>query len=332
MLKLTLRDDYWHVTGTVATVDGERVRVRKSTGFPRHQRALASEAMSRLLKEVHLGAHSTRKAKEKDATVAEAVRLYMTRPEGVGKTEKIVLNKFMADFASVPLSGLTIADIMTYVTARGNMPSTVAREINVLNAMLAHARDMQLEGAPTWRLKRPSVDDSRMRWLTAEERDQFIEASDEDIADLLTFLFFTGARLGEALVATDKDVVDGCVLLRTKKGKMKKVRTRSVPLHDRAKAAVEGKTGLLFPSPTGGVWERGSFYKRFYRGLERCGLEDFRPHDCRHTFASLLVQKGASLRVVADLLGHTSLAMVMRYAHLAPTHLESAIGLLGGDE
>ncbi len=55
---------------------------------------------------------------------------------------------------------------------------------------------------------------------------------------------------------------------------------------------------------------------------------DFRFHDLRHTFASHLAMNGFSMKAIADLLGHTSLAMVMRYAHLSPGHLQEAVNSL----
>jgi len=68
----------------------------------------------------------------------------------------------------------------------------------------------------------------------------------------------------------------------------------------------------------------------FATACERAGIEDFRIHDMRHTFASHLVQNGVQLLAVKELLGHKTLAMVMRYAHLAPDNLRSAIEKLPG--
>jgi site-specific recombinase XerD len=51
-------------------------------------------------------------------------------------------------------------------------------------------------------------------------------------------------------------------------------------------------------------------------------------HDLRHTFASWAVQRGATLQEIKDLLGHHSLAMALRYGHLAPEHLRSAVARL----
>ena len=87
----------------------------------------------------------------------------------------------------------------------------------------------------------------------------------------------------------------------------------------------ERDVGLVFKRPDGGAWDYDAFHNVWEKGIEASGITDFRPHDARHTFASHLVQRGASLRAVADLLGHTSLAMVMRYSHLAPSHLRTLL-------
>ena len=66
----------------------------------------------------------------------------------------------------------------------------------------------------------------------------------------------------------------------------------------------------------------------FGTACKRAGIEDFRFHDLRHTFASRLVQGGVPLYNVMSLTGHKSLSMVQRYAHLAPDFQEEAIKVL----
>lgn len=64
------------------------------------------------------------------------------------------------------------------------------------------------------------------------------------------------------------------------------------------------------------------------RWIRRAGIEKFRVHDLRHTCASWMVQQGVPLLEVRDVLGHSSIEMTERYAHLAPDKLRSAVGVL----
>lgn len=85
-------------------------------------------------------------------------------------------------------------------------------------------------------------------------------------------------------------------------------------------------SGYVFPGKDG---NRLDNVKKSWDGvLKLAGIEGFRWHDLRHTFASKLVMAGAPLNTVRDLLGHSDLAMTLRYAHLAPDSKASAVNLL----
>ena len=106
-------------------------------------------------------------------------------------------------------------------------------------------------------------------------------------------------------------------------------RRREVPLNGPADAvlarrASSGKPeGLVFGTRS---WD--AFRKAWEGAVEAAQLDDFRFHDLRHTFAAWAVQRGATLLELKEILGHHSLAMVTRYAHLAPEHLRTAVSRL----
>lgn len=232
---------------------------------------------------------------------------------------------------SIKLSKVKLTDFMMYFSTRRIAANTMAREMTTCNAVLNYAREVCGMDVPAIKLKRPSYDDARTRWLYKEEMDSLIENCPPQIEHLVSFLFYTGARLSEAMSLRWSGVVGNSAIFSTRKGKLKKIRRRAVILSPSMLGAMDERGGsneYVFKNTKGKKWERGNFYHYWSQTCSVCGIDDFNLHDCRHTFASHLVQKGASLGHVAELLGHTSLQMVMRYAHLAPSHLESTVSLL----
>src|SRR5439155_25713377 len=103
-----------------------------------------------------------------------------------------------------------------------------------------------------------------------------------------------------------------------------------VPLNSNADAVLErrwipGAKGYAFGSRN---WH--TFRSAWEGALSVAGIEGFRFHDLRHTFASWPVQRGRTLKEVQEALGHQTITMTMRYSHLAPDHLRAAVAVLDG--
>jgi integrase len=323
-VKLIVREGIWYISGTVLKPDGTVTRMRRSTGIPRTHKPLAEIEMTRIVTDLMAG----RDPNTGGVFVREGIRRYLNRPTKPGQTDQYFLGKMNEKFGGKKLPKLDKKEVMDFVFGGGVLPNTIARRVTSVNAMLNYAEQSGI-AVPSWRLKKPRFDDARDRWLTEDERDRLIEAIDVRARALLVFLFFTGARFGEATGLTFDNVVSGAAMLKSRKGAAGKVKTRAVPLLPIVQAWMDAPDGgYVFKTPEGKKWDRTTFSKYFREACDKAKVEDFRPHDCRHTFASLLIQKGASLREVAELLGHSRMDMVMRYSHLAPTHLNKAIGLL----
>lgn len=142
----------------------------------------------------------------------------------------------------------------------------------------------------------------------------------------------TGLRRGELfhLRWADVDLARASVTARGSKAKAGT--TRHVPLNDEAKQALEDwkeqteREGLVFPGRSGGPLD--NIKKAWAAVLAEAGIENFRFHDLRHTFASKLVMAGVDLNTVRELMGHSDIKMTLRYAHLAPEHKAEAVSRL----
>jgi integrase len=142
----------------------------------------------------------------------------------------------------------------------------------------------------------------------------------------------TGLRRGELfhLQWTDVDLSRNYLTVRG--GATKSGDTRHVPLHEETAQALQrwhrtarGST-YVFPGKDGG--RLTSIRSAWCRLLREANISDFRWHDLRHHFASQLVMASVDLNTVRELLGHSDIAMTLRYAHLSPDHKAEAVGRL----
>jgi integrase len=216
--------------------------------------------------------------------------------------------------------------------AKGNKPATVNRYLATMRALLRVARDewQWIERFPKIRLLHGEVE--RDRWLTRAEAQRLIAASPPHLAALIRFALATGCRARE-ITGLEWDRVDlerrTAWLDQTKNGT-----PRGVPLNADAVAVLEEQRGKhpRFCFTYRGrpiAWELTN--NAWYTALRKAGIDDFRFHDLRHTWASWHRQAGTSCDELKDLGGWKSRVMVDRYAKFATEHLAVAAARIEGN-
>jgi integrase len=217
------------------------------------------------------------------------------------------------------------------VTVRGRQrsPSTVNRYLAALSHALTVAMKEWgwLEDNPLRKVTKPKEPRGRVRYLADDERARLLEecrrSESPDLYCAVVLALSTGARRMEILGLRwgQADFARRAItLLETKNGEI-----RSLPLVGHAFDLLEERakirridTDLVFP---GRKRNRPiDLRSPFETAVKRAGIEDFRWHDLRHSAASYLAMNGATLAEIAELLGHKTLAMVKRYAHLSQAH------------
>lgn len=126
------------------------------------------------------------------------------------------------------------------------------------------------------------------------------------------------------------DLKHGFILLdRTKNGER-----REIPINNTLEAHFLNRNMIrrldisyVFYDPVNGKPYQ-DVKRSFKTALRKAGIRDFHFHDLRHTFASHLVMAGIDITTVKELLGHKTLTMTLRYAHLAPSHKVKAVDIL----
>jgi len=164
--------------------------------------------------------------------------------------------------------------------------------------------------------KEPKV---RIRWLTQDQSLRLLVSIGRDwLRDITAFALATGMRAGEILKLRWDDVDLSRNMAWVTADKAKSGRARAIPLNPQAAAAIRKQHGI---HPKHIFTRNGSPLKRLDTGMftdacARAGIENFRFHDLRHTWASWHVQAGTPLFVLKELGGWETLEMVKKYAHM----------------
>jgi len=238
-----------------------------------------------------------------------------------------------AAFPGKTLRQIVPSDIERYVAKRVTQvaPATVNRELAFLKHLFNVAiADGRAENNPVRAVKLFKENNSRVRFLSEDEEARLRKSLGEEEWKKVAVAIHTGLRQAEQfnLQWPYVDFATGIITIaRSKHGE-----ARRVPMNDTVREILRSlpsrlKSRYVFPSKTGDtpLDARNYTSRVFVPALRRAGIDGFRWHDLRHTFASRLVMAGVDLRTVQELMGHKTLVMTLRYAHLSPGHQLDAV-------
>lgn len=239
----------------------------------------------------------------------------------LGEIDEILLGRKFSVFDQE-----TLDFVLGSLRERGNSNATINRKMAALSKLLRKAHKMgDIHSLPEFRRQKERA--GRIRFLEPNEEQMLFGAigkRSEDSHRLAVFLVDTGCRLSEALGLIWNDVSDDRVSFwLTKSG-----RSRTIPLTGRAKATISRTIGGKGPFK---MLNAVHFRAIWNEAKQEVGLgkdDQVVPHILRHTCASRLVQGGVDIRRVQMWLGHQTLQMTMRYAHLATNDLDPCVGVL----
>jgi len=210
--------------------------------------------------------------------------------------------------------------------------ATANRYLALIRSIFRIARDEWewLDHIPAFRLfPEPQ---KRVRWLTHQEAARLLTELPAHLAELAEFTLATGLRQRNASFLTwaQVDIKRGMAWIHGDESKSGKA--FPVPLNDDAVSVIERRQGK---HPTYVFTYHGkpvarTTTKAWYAALKRAGIEDFRWHDLRHTWASWHAQSGTSTQELQELGGWSCMEMVQRYAHLGGDHLKKAASRISG--
>jgi len=312
---------FWWIATTLP--NGQRLRQSTGTENKEDAEALLAKLTLDAYRAAHFGFKPERSWQE--AVVRYLAVKSMLRSYGDVKRICRMLDPYLGQLTLSQINGDVIWSVVQGELKKGNKPATVNRYLALIRSLLRMARDewQWINSIPKVRLLPGEVE--RDRWLTRDEADRLIAACPSHLAALVKFALATGCRARE-ISGLEWERVDlarqTAWLNQTKNGT-----PRGVPLNS---DAVEVLTQEVGKHPRYCFTYRGKpitgpiSNKGWFAALERAGLQNFRFHDLRHTWASWHRQAGTSCDELKDLGGWKSRQMVDRYAKFATENLRTA--------
>ena len=322
---------------------GHRTRVRS----PDNTKA-GAEAYEAVLRRKLARGESIERQTKVELTFGEFVQEWMRNYVATNnkpseqRAKEIMLSKHLVPFfGKVKLFEIRAGDVERYKAikkSQGLHPKSINNQLTVLRRCLRSAQEWgHIERIPIMTLLRtPPLE---THFLSEEDEACLLGATENRFAKVMFLTaLHTGMRMGE-LLGLDWSAVDFvhariCVrqsIVRGIFGTPKSNRIRYIPMTrtlSDALLSIRKKHGLVFGREDGSPLSDSILKKMIWKACDDAGLTRFGWHRFRHTFASRLISRGVHQRAIQQLLGHASIVMTERYAHLAPTVLTDAVRVL----
>ena len=345
------------------TDDGEQVRLQRRAFATRGEALIWAEREIVLVKTGAKRKTTVATTKAAAVTVSEALETIFDWWRSSGRKKASTLSveasvigaHLLPTIGSTPWASLSQAQVDRLVREAQSMPTP--RHLTILKTAIRDSRRAGLD-PPNVQVDVPSRPaNHKTDFINADELERICSKADPLMASVWRVLWNTGLRIGEflALEWGDIDFGQGRETLTVKrtafalaKGTFsvtspKNNKHRTVPLNVSAvRALVEISSilhpsrgvlvpagaplseRLVFPSADGGYRNKATVAHALERACKAAGIRRVTPHTMRHSFGSNLVQAGADLYIVCTLMGHSSVAMTQRYAHLSQDGLRSS--------
>jgi len=331
------------------SIDYERYRKRSPDNSRGGARAYELQLRQRLARGEDINARQVTNAELEFKTFAgkwfEDYAVPNNKPSEQ-KAKRYILNRSLVPFfGSVAVDRISIGDVERYKLSekrKGTSNKTINNKLAVLRKCLACAYEWYgLAGDPP-KIKQLKFAAARTDFLTMAECERLLAQAKGDVLfEMILLALRTGMRQGEIrglqwesidwehrLIAVRHSLCDYSGQLTSPKSD----RERYVPLDDdvfNLLAARRQSSGYVFQNSHHDPFSGQGLLRRLNRVLRMAGLRKIGWHTLRHTFASQLSANGVPLRVVQELLGHSTVTMTMRYSHVAADNLRAAIRTLG---
>ncbi len=313
----------------------------KSTGTK--NKALAKRIEAKLVTEIEEG-RWFEKPVGADKTLRDLLKKYMEEHSALNKAQtshirdKSLANHLLRYLGEYIVTDLSPRDVSSYKSTRrgeGAAPNTVNNELR----LLSHAYNLALrewewvDSNPVSRVAKEKVNNQVERWLTHEEEEKLLSASPFWLQEILIVAINTGLRQAEILdLAWDRvDLFRKTLTILEQKNRGKDTLPINAQVLEILKARNKVKSiknNLVFYTQEGTRIDARNLLRVFYKARAKAGIEKFRFHDLRHTFATRLVQAGVDLYKVQKLMRHKTPIMTQRYAHHYPESLRDGVEVL----